>query len=177
MLDAEVELVSTSGMRRIPLQDFIVGNRKTLRRPDEILAAVIVPRRLDDARSTFLKLGVRRYLVISIAMVAAVVKSDETGRVAEARVAVGSCSVRAQRLIDLERDLVGAQAAEGLGAWLCRSIWQAFSNRRRASHRRLPQRCGADAGGTRARGLRGRCLTWWQLLPFCVMCMRPSPSR
>lgn len=116
MLDAEVELVSTSGMRRIPLQDFIVGNRKTLRRPDEVLAAVIVPRKLDAARSTFRKLGIRRYLVISIAMVAVVVKSDETGRVAEARVAVGSCSVRAQRLIDLERDLVGAKAAEGLSS-------------------------------------------------------------
>src|SRR5712671_6018930 len=40
-LDAEVELVSTSGMRRMPLGDFITGNRKTLRRPDEMLTAVI----------------------------------------------------------------------------------------------------------------------------------------
>jgi CO/xanthine dehydrogenase FAD-binding subunit len=116
MLDAEVELVSTSGMRRIHLQEFIVGNRKTVRRPDEVLAAVIVPRTLDDARSSFRKLGARRYLVISIAMVAAAVKKDGTGHVAEARVAVGSCSVRAERLIDLERDLVGAKAAAGLGA-------------------------------------------------------------
>ena len=42
-LDAEVELVSAAGRRRVPLADFIVGNRKTLRRPDEILATVIVP--------------------------------------------------------------------------------------------------------------------------------------
>ncbi len=115
MLDAEVELVSTSGTRRVPLQDFIVGNRKTLRRLDEVLAAVIVPRKLDDARSTFRKLGARRYLVISIAMVAAIVKNDDTGHVADARIAVGSCSVRAQRLIELERDLVGAKSATGLG--------------------------------------------------------------
>ena len=67
-LDAEVELVSKSGIRRLALADFIVGNRKTVRRPDEILANVFVPRTLDDARSTFLKLGSRRYLVISIAM-------------------------------------------------------------------------------------------------------------
>jgi CO/xanthine dehydrogenase FAD-binding subunit len=109
-LDAEVELVSTSGQRRITLQDFIVGNRKTLRRPDEMLAAVIVPRKIDDARSAFRKLGARRYLVISIAMVAAIVKTDGTGHVADARVAVGSCSVIAQRLAELERDLVGASA-------------------------------------------------------------------
>jgi CO/xanthine dehydrogenase FAD-binding subunit len=109
-LDAEVELVSTSGKRRITLQDFIVGNRKTLRRPDEVLAAVIVPCELDDARSAFRKLGARRYLVISIAMVAAIVKTDDAGYVTDAGVAVGSCSVKAQRLTELERDLVGASA-------------------------------------------------------------------
>jgi len=115
-LDAEVELVSASGRRRMALADFIVGNRKTLRRPDEILTSVIIPRDLDDAASAFLKLGARRYLVISIAMVGAVVKVDNTGRVAEAHVAVGSCSVAAQRLTALEGALAGAPARPGLGA-------------------------------------------------------------
>jgi CO/xanthine dehydrogenase FAD-binding subunit len=115
-LDAEVELASTAGVRRVPLADFIVGNRKTLRRPDEILASVIVPRALDDAASAFLKLGARRYLVISIAMVAAVVKKDSAGLVADVRVAVGSCSATSQRLTALERALVGKPACLGLGA-------------------------------------------------------------
>lgn len=114
-LDAEVELVSTAGARQITLADFIIGNRKTLRRPDEILANVIVQRRVDDAASTFLKLGARRYLVISITMVATVVKVEATGHVAEARIAVGSCSAKAQRLNQLERDLAGAPARLGLG--------------------------------------------------------------
>ena len=91
-LDAEVELVSQAGTRRLAVAEFVVGNRKTVRRPDEILANVFVPRTLDAASSAFLKLGARRYLVISIAMVAAAVKTDNAGRVAEARVAVGSCS-------------------------------------------------------------------------------------
>ncbi len=116
-LDAEVELVSAAGRRRVPLADFIVGNRKTLLRADEILANVIVPRGLDDAASAFLKLGARRYLVISIVMVAAVVKTDTAGRVAEARVAVGSCSAAAQRLTALERALAGAPARTGLGGF------------------------------------------------------------
>lgn len=115
-LDAEVELVSTEGVRRMPLSEFIVGNRKTLRRPDEILTHVIVPRGVDDAASVFLKLGARRYLVISIAMVAVVVKTNERGNVAESRIAVGSCSAVAQRLKGLERALVGAPARAGLGA-------------------------------------------------------------
>ena len=123
-LDAEVELVSAAGSRRMPLDDFIVGNRKTLRRPDEILSSVIVPRHLDDAASAFLKLGARRYLVISIAMVAVIVKvkvkTDGASFVAAARVAVGSCSVVATRLTALENALVGAPARIGLGALVSR---------------------------------------------------------
>ena len=112
-LGAQVELISTAGTRRLPLSKFIVGNRKTLCRPDEVLSAVIVPRYLDDATSVFLKLGARRYLVISIAMVAAVVKTDLSAKIIDARVAVGSCSVTARRLTDLERDLVGVAIAPG----------------------------------------------------------------
>src|SRR5215469_14954315 len=42
-LDAEVELASAAGTRRMPVAEFIVGNRKTLRRPDEVLSAVLIP--------------------------------------------------------------------------------------------------------------------------------------
>ncbi|HKU21310.1 MAG TPA: FAD binding domain-containing protein [Terriglobales bacterium] len=114
-LDAQVELVSQAGDRRITLAEFIVGNRKTVRRRDEILTAVIVRRGLDEARSVFLKLGARRYLVISIVMVAAVVKVNG-GVVEEARVAVGACSAQAQRLRALEQSLKGAPARAGMGA-------------------------------------------------------------
>ena len=115
-LDAEVELASAAGSRRVPLAHFITGNRKTERQAGEILAAVLVPRRLQNAASVFLKLGARKYLVISISMVAAVVLVDESGRVAEAHVAVGSCSATARRLGALEKDLVGHPFAAGIGA-------------------------------------------------------------
>ena len=114
-LNAEVELVSMAGRRRLPLSDFIVGNRTTLCRPDEILTTLIVPRTMDDAQSVFLKLGARRYLVISITMVAVVVKKNAHDRIADARVAVGSCSTTARRLAGLERELIGAPAASGIG--------------------------------------------------------------
>ena len=112
-LDAEVELASQAGVRRLPLAKFLVGNRKTVRRADEVLSAVVVPRGLDNARSAFLKLGSRRYLVISIVMVAAVVQADAEGRVAQARVAVGACSAVARRLVELEESLVGTKAESG----------------------------------------------------------------
>ena len=109
-LDAEVELVSTAGKRQIPLGRFLTGNRKTLRVADEILTGILVPRRMENAASAFLKLGARRYLVISISMVAAVLQKDASGCVAEAHVSVGSCSATARRLIRLEKDLIGLRA-------------------------------------------------------------------
>ncbi len=115
VLDAEVELVSDGGVRRMSLADFIVGNRRTQRKANEILTAVLIPRGFDDAISTFVKLGARRYLVISISMVAAIVQF-ENHKVVEARVAVGSCSAVARRLPALEAELVGIVLRESLGA-------------------------------------------------------------
>jgi CO/xanthine dehydrogenase FAD-binding subunit len=114
ILDAQIELVSLAGRRRVPLSEFIVGNRKTLRRSDEILTAIIIPRTIETGASAFLKLGGRRFLVISIAMVAAIVQRDGAGHVAQARVAVGSCSAVAQRLSKLEEALIGMPAKPGL---------------------------------------------------------------
>ncbi|MEX0810074.1 MAG: FAD binding domain-containing protein [Dongiaceae bacterium] len=113
-LDASVELVSQAGTRRMVLAEFITGNRRTGRRSDEILAAIVVPRSIDGP-SCFLKLGARRYLVISIAMVAAILESDNKSRIARARVAIGACSAVSQRLTALEQDLVGAPCGTGIG--------------------------------------------------------------
>lgn len=113
-LDAEVELLSRAGMRRLPLAEFITGNRMTERKANEILSAIIVPLTIDGP-SAFVKLGARRYLVISIAMVAAVIERDGKGAVAQARIAVGSCSAVARRLRELEQRLYGAPCELGLG--------------------------------------------------------------
>ena len=106
VLDASVELASRRGSRLVPLEDFIVGPRKTARAADELVTAVLVPAPRHDARSHFLKLGARKYLVISIAMVAIVVETEQ-GTVRAARIAVGACSPVARRLPSLEKALEG----------------------------------------------------------------------
>ena len=106
-LDAEVELASVRGLRRLRVEDFLVGNRRTQRAADEIMTAVIIPQALAGAGSAFVKLGARKYLVISIVMVAAVIDADSDGRIRAARIAVGSASEKARRMRDLEERLVG----------------------------------------------------------------------
>lgn len=114
-LDAAIELSSLAGRRVLPLDRFILGNRRTLLRADELATALIVPKPPRPARSAFLKLGARKYLVISIVMVAAVVEQGADGRVAAARVAVGACSPVARRLPGLENALIGRRLDGRLG--------------------------------------------------------------
>jgi CO/xanthine dehydrogenase FAD-binding subunit len=113
-LDASVELNSPRGPRRLKLGQFILGNRRTALASDEIMTAIVIPKPQEKARSSFLKLGSRRYLVISIAMVATVV-AVEDGIIADARVAVGACSAVAQRLESLEADLRSKNVTEIAG--------------------------------------------------------------
>jgi len=110
-LDAQVELASVRGRRRLPLASFVLGNRRTALAPDELLIAVIVPRRSPRAVSRFLKLGHRRYLVISIAMAAVAVDFDDGDRLSHCAVAVGACSAAALRLPALERVLLSTPRA------------------------------------------------------------------
>jgi len=109
-LDADVVLQSAGASRTVPLADFIRGNRRTALRADEIMTAIRVPRRTGRSASHFLKLGARRYLVISIAMAAGTIDVDARGRIAAARIAIGACSEVAQRLPALEQALTGAPA-------------------------------------------------------------------
>jgi len=119
-LDAVVELASTAGTRRIPIGEFVTGNRTTRREPSELVTGLFVPDPAGGmagatATSTFLKLGSRAYLVISIAMVAAVVVRDAGDRITSARIVVGACSPVARRLLELEGALAGRALRPGIG--------------------------------------------------------------
>jgi CO/xanthine dehydrogenase FAD-binding subunit len=113
-LDARVELASVKGCRMLPVAEFILGKNRTARRADELMSAILIPKPANAARSTFLKLGSRKYLVISIVMVAAMIEIAPDGHVTAARLAVGACSPVAQRLPELERALLGARLSPAL---------------------------------------------------------------
>jgi len=116
-LDAAVELRSAGATRTLPLTEFILGARRTALRPGELVTAVLVPKPALPASSHFLKLGARRYLVISIVMASAVLE-HRAGKVVNARVAVGSCSPVALRLPALEAQLEGKRFDASLAGWV-----------------------------------------------------------
>ncbi|MBX9589669.1 MAG: FAD binding domain-containing protein [Hyphomonadaceae bacterium] len=113
-LDAVVNIASARGRRSVPLAAFITGNRQTVLAADELVTSIHVPAPAPGARATFLKLGARAYLVISIVAVAAVVTVGADGCIARAAIAVGACSAVPQRLAHLERDLAGLASADAV---------------------------------------------------------------
>ncbi len=105
-LDAQVELASQHGTRRMPLAEFITGPRRTERAADELVTGLRIPAAALEGQGHFLKLGARHYLVISIAMVAVRVVVAE-GTVRDAALAVGACGPVATRLPQVEAALIG----------------------------------------------------------------------
>mgnify|MGYP003731592931 CR=1 FL=1 len=106
-LDAQVELASRGARRLLSLERFLLGARRTELQRDELLTGFVLPVPAEGSRSIFLKLGARRYLVISIAMVAIAIDVGPDGRVSAARLAVGACGPVASRLPVLEARLAG----------------------------------------------------------------------
>ncbi len=111
-LNAQVELSSKDGVRVLPIQEFVLGNRRTALQPGELVSAVLVPKDLSGAVSHFIKLGSRKYLVISITMVAVIVEVDDQNKITQARISVGACSEVAMRIEALEQALIGCAASD-----------------------------------------------------------------
>jgi CO/xanthine dehydrogenase FAD-binding subunit len=105
-LNARVEVQSQAiPAAQFSLSEFIIGPRKTRLTHDALVTALIIPKPIHMARNVFLKTGARKYLLISTAMVAAMVE-HEGQNIIQARIAVGACSAVAQRLPALEARLL-----------------------------------------------------------------------
>ena len=62
--DAEVEVASTDGTRRVPVTDFITGPKKNVLEPDELIAAFHIPEA--GGPQQFAKIGPRNAMVIAV---------------------------------------------------------------------------------------------------------------
>ena len=107
VLDAVVELSSREGRRPVPLAEFLLGPGRTALSPGEIITAVLVPLPPPGALQHFEKVGRRDALAIAVASLAALVVRDADGRVAEAKLAVGSLAPTAPRCPAAEAALRG----------------------------------------------------------------------
>lgn len=106
--DAQVELRRADGVRRLPLDDFLLGRRKTARLPEELLTAVTARPVGERCGETYLKLGRRSAMEVAIAGLAVRLTFDAAGRVETAGAALCAVAPRAYRATDAERVLEGS---------------------------------------------------------------------
>jgi len=107
-LGAEVELVCQSGSRWVPLHEFMVGVRKTLIQPHELLRSVRWAAPLPfRSGAAFYKVGLRKADAISVLSAAVMVECDEAGNCREARIALGAVAPRPIRAAEAENVLRG----------------------------------------------------------------------
>jgi len=107
VLDAQVELASIDGTRRVPLDDFLIDAFKTTRRPEEILTAVWFPVPSRSTIGQFEKMGLRKISCMAKVDVAISITLGGNSLCEKARIALGAASPAALRAVDAEADLIG----------------------------------------------------------------------
>jgi 4-hydroxybenzoyl-CoA reductase subunit beta len=88
-LNAEIEIASASGLRRLPLRDFYTGDGIAYRnlQPDELVTRVFLPESSVDYKGCYRKLRVRGSIDYPLAGIAVVIKRSN-GHVEHGRVAI-----------------------------------------------------------------------------------------
>jgi CO/xanthine dehydrogenase FAD-binding subunit len=104
--DAEIEMVSQRGRRRIAYADFHTGYKRNAMAADELLYAVHLPRRFAHHRQYFRKVGTRRAMAVSKVALAATALLHG-GAVSEIRLAAASLAPFPTRLYRTEAALLG----------------------------------------------------------------------
>ena len=105
-LDASLVLGSVSGQRTVALADYFTGYRQTLRRPDELIVSVIIPRPLAPL-TAFHKIAKRRFDDISSIAVAYALTLADDGTVGEIRIGIGGAAATPLRATATEDFLTG----------------------------------------------------------------------
>ena len=105
--DAQVIVVSVRGERSMPLDHFFVGYRTVDLAPDELIAAVWMPRPDAGTYARYLKVGTRAAQSIAKVALGAAIRVDAARVVTHVRMAAASVAATPIRLFDVEVALAG----------------------------------------------------------------------
>lgn len=152
VLEAELEIGSARGIRKIPFNQFYTGYRKTVLAADELVLAIYLPKAWGYAWQYFRKVGTRQAQAISKVVMALAANFDEDKRIATVRIAYGSVAPTVIRVPQTEAVLTAQTLSETLIAQARESVMQEVRPisdvRSTADYRRV------IAGNILARGLR-----------------------
>ena len=110
--DAEIELVSVRGSRRVPYSAFHTGYKRSVLAADELVFAIHLPRRFVRHRQYLRKVGTRRAMAISKVALAATALT-QAGVISEIRLAAASLAPFPTRLLRTEAALLAQPVTRG----------------------------------------------------------------
>jgi len=110
VLGARLRLVSLSGVREVPVEEFFLGPRKTVLGRGELLKEVVIPY-VRRAGTSYIKLGRRNAFTLSIVSVATLVRVED-GVFSDVRVALNSVAPKPVRAASVEAALKGRAVSE-----------------------------------------------------------------
>lgn len=104
--DAEIEIISARGTRRVAYSEFHTGYKRNVLAADELLYAIHLPRRFAGHRQYLRKVGTRRAMAVAkVALGATALFEENTVR--EIRIGAASLAPYPVRLVDTEAALLG----------------------------------------------------------------------
>ena len=107
---AEVELASVAGVRRVAIDDFITGPKRTCAREDELISAFVVP--AASGAQQFAKIGTRNAMVIAVCSLALAIWPERRA----VRVCLGSAGPTPLRAPEAEALADAGLDWDGLGS-------------------------------------------------------------
>jgi carbon-monoxide dehydrogenase medium subunit len=120
--DASIVLASCGGDREMPLAEFFTGPGQTIMQPDEILTEIRLPLVPPRTAASFIKLGQRRSMAISIVNVTTRLTLDVSSAVSEARIVLGAVAPTPIRAYAAERLLTGSEVSDELIEQVAREV-------------------------------------------------------
>ncbi len=112
-LDAQVTIGGPSGNKKMSLEEFFVGPRKTALAPGELLVDVLIPVECLGKPASFHKFGLRKGQALALVNAAASLRLNErNGTVAKPRIALGAVAPTVIRARKAEEFLEGKQAGK-----------------------------------------------------------------
>jgi carbon-monoxide dehydrogenase medium subunit len=114
-LGAKVMVSGISGDRELPLEEFILGNRKTALAEGELLAKFILPEPAPRSASRYAYIGLRDAMEIDAVNMAVNLTLEDDGRtVKDLRLVMGSVSPRPLVSVEVPGILVGREFSDEL---------------------------------------------------------------
>ncbi len=110
-LDAEADILSTSGRRTVSMEKFFQGPKRTVLARDELLTQIRIPISASARGASYHRVS-RTVVDIALAGAAASITADDGGTIVQARVALGAVAPVPIRSRSSEEVLIGRRLSE-----------------------------------------------------------------